>query len=218
MKIGEAAKKTGLTVSNIRFYEKKGLLKPKREIESKYRTYTQEDIQTLKWIVVFRKMDLSIEDIAELLEEKEKLPEVLERQEQRLSRQMEELEGSLELCRLLRCEKEFAYAQPEKYLCYIDREEEKGKKYASVADVIEDLADYAESGHSYLMGLWFQIFGNYAYLGKYLYLLLWVLWLVIIIISIIRRTATIGFLVLWTGFFAIQILGAVKYLQSRNNK
>lgn len=31
MKIGEAAKETGLSISNIRFYEKKGLLEPARD-------------------------------------------------------------------------------------------------------------------------------------------------------------------------------------------
>ena len=35
MKIGEAAKETGLSISNIRFYEKKGLLEPEREAESR---------------------------------------------------------------------------------------------------------------------------------------------------------------------------------------
>ena len=30
MKIGQAAQLTGLTISNIRFYERKGLLEPER--------------------------------------------------------------------------------------------------------------------------------------------------------------------------------------------
>ena len=36
MKISEAAKLTGLNVSSIRFYERKGLLMPQREDGSKY--------------------------------------------------------------------------------------------------------------------------------------------------------------------------------------
>lgn len=35
MKIGEVAQQTGLAVSNIRFYEKKGLLTPGRKNTSK---------------------------------------------------------------------------------------------------------------------------------------------------------------------------------------
>ena len=67
MKIGEAAKETGLSISNIRFYEKKGLLEPARDQESKYRNYTEEDILRLKKIIIFRKMDLSVEQIAAML-------------------------------------------------------------------------------------------------------------------------------------------------------
>ena len=37
MRIGEVAKRTGLNVSNVRFYERKGLLAPVREEESNYR-------------------------------------------------------------------------------------------------------------------------------------------------------------------------------------
>ena len=32
MRIGEVAEQTGLSISNIRFYEKKGLIKPDREV------------------------------------------------------------------------------------------------------------------------------------------------------------------------------------------
>ncbi len=42
MRIGEIAKRTGLKISNIRFYERKGLLTPKREQDSQYRDYTEE--------------------------------------------------------------------------------------------------------------------------------------------------------------------------------
>ncbi len=44
MRIGEIAKRTGLNISNIRFYERKGLLTPKREQDSQYRDYTEEDV------------------------------------------------------------------------------------------------------------------------------------------------------------------------------
>lgn len=77
MKIGEAAKETGLSISNIRFYEKKGLLEPEREAESRYRNYTQEDILRIKKIIVFRKMDLSVEQIDAMLKGRADAREVL---------------------------------------------------------------------------------------------------------------------------------------------
>ena len=46
MRIGEIAQLTGLSVSNIRFYEKKGLIGPQREDGSKYRNYTEDDLRS----------------------------------------------------------------------------------------------------------------------------------------------------------------------------
>ena len=48
MRIGEIAKLTGLNISNIRFYERKGLLCPEREEDSKYRDYTEADVLRVK--------------------------------------------------------------------------------------------------------------------------------------------------------------------------
>ena len=63
MRIGEAAEKTGLSISNIRFYEKKGLIGPDREPDSKYRNYTEDDLERLNLIILYRKMELSVETI-----------------------------------------------------------------------------------------------------------------------------------------------------------
>lgn len=71
MKIGEAVKQTGLSVSNIRFYEKKGLLEPVRDQGSSYRNYTEEDIRRLKLILVYRKMEVPVEQIHGILSGKE---------------------------------------------------------------------------------------------------------------------------------------------------
>lgn len=65
--IKELAEKTGIIPNAIRFYEKKGLLCPKRT-ESNYRVYSAEDMTRLEQILLYRKMGFSIEDIRELLE------------------------------------------------------------------------------------------------------------------------------------------------------
>lgn len=53
MRIGEIAKLTGLNISNIRFYERKGLLCPEREEDSKYRDYTEADVLRVKEIMLY---------------------------------------------------------------------------------------------------------------------------------------------------------------------
>ncbi len=68
MNIQELENRTGITKQNIRFYEKKGLLSPKRNESNNYREYTKEDEKTLKDIRMLRKLDVSIEDIRMILE------------------------------------------------------------------------------------------------------------------------------------------------------
>ena len=97
MRIGEVAELTGLNISNIRFYERKGLLLPVREKESKYRNYTQEDVSRIKKILLYRKMGIAVETIYLLLEGEADLKIVLERQRQELAAQMENLQGAMDL-------------------------------------------------------------------------------------------------------------------------
>ena len=101
MRISEAANLTGLNISNIRFYERKGLLKPVREEDSKYRNYTDEDVTRLKQILLYRKMGISIETIYLLFCEQAELGVVLERQKAELKSQIENLQGAFELCDMI---------------------------------------------------------------------------------------------------------------------
>ncbi|MCR4733081.1 MAG: MerR family transcriptional regulator [Lachnospiraceae bacterium] len=55
-----------LEISPIRFYERKGLVQPERRADSKYREYGMEDIAILKSIILYRKLDFSIEEIGQL--------------------------------------------------------------------------------------------------------------------------------------------------------
>ena len=175
MKIGEAAKETGLSISNIRFYEKKGLLEPEREAESRYRNYTQEDILRIKKIIVFRKMDLSVEQIDAMLKGRADAREVLKNQEQELFEKMKELEGALELCRVLEKETSPLDMEPEKYLNYIAQEEQKGKKFSKAEELLDSMLESAEalSGGQQSVGFWTAVLGTHAWIGKYLNLALW---------------------------------------------
>lgn len=141
MKIGEAAKKTGLTVSNIRFYEKKGLLRPKRKEDSQYREFEEEDIRRLKEIILLRKTGLSVESIYLLYEGQAEFSVLLHRQEEELSEQIERLEGSQKLCRRLEKEKGLTDLDVDSWLSCVREEEAEGEKYAAVEELLEDLAE-----------------------------------------------------------------------------
>lgn len=144
MKIGEAAKLTGLTVSNIRFYERKGLLEPEREAENDYRNYSEKDVEQLKKILFYRKMNISVDHISLLLQGKISMREAVEITLKNLYSKQEELQGSIELCEKVLAEKEMGQLNVDTYLEYVKEEEEKGTRFGEMEEFLEELADYTQ--------------------------------------------------------------------------
>lgn len=144
MKISEAAKLTGLSTSNIRFYEKKGLLAPVREMESQYRDYSMEDIEQLKRIILYRKMNISIETIYLLQKGVLSMEEVLKRQEEELLAQRDMLQGSIDLCRKIRKERNPDHMEVDYYLNYVSEEEARGRRFAEIEELLEDFARFSK--------------------------------------------------------------------------
>ena len=66
--IKEAEELTKVTSQNIRYYEKQGLLAPKRDKENSYRLYSEEEISRLKLIRLFRKLGMPIGEIRRMFE------------------------------------------------------------------------------------------------------------------------------------------------------
>lgn len=142
MRISEAAKETGLSVSNIRFYEKKGLLYPEREEESKYRDYTKEDIRRLKQIILYRKMNLPVEMILLILNGETSARKVLERQREELIEQQHMLQGSIELCSRVLAETDLEQIDVDYFLNYVREEEGRGRKFALIEELLDDASDF----------------------------------------------------------------------------
>ncbi|BFT72706.1 MULTISPECIES: MerR family transcriptional regulator [Paenibacillus] len=61
--IGEVAKKVGINIGAIRFYERKGLLEPAARNEQNNRLYTDNDLNWLIFIKCLRETGMSVEDI-----------------------------------------------------------------------------------------------------------------------------------------------------------
>lgn len=217
MKIGEAAKETGLSISNIRFYEKKGLLEPARDQESKYRNYTEEDILRLKKIIIFRKMDLSVEQIAAMLKGKTDAKVVLKNQEQELFNKIREMEGALELCRILEKEESPLDIEPEQYLDYIAQEEKKGKKFSKAEELLDGMLESAEalSGGMQSVGFWRAILGSYAWLGKYLNLIFWLLVVGVVVFALITREPSVRNYLYWGGLLLFLLMRVSCYWKNQ---
>ena len=73
LKIGEAAKRLGMNPRTIRFYESAGLLPPPKRTEhghasAGHRLFSPEDVRSLQFVKRARLIDLSLDQIRELVE------------------------------------------------------------------------------------------------------------------------------------------------------
>jgi DNA-binding transcriptional MerR regulator len=66
VRIGEMAKKYGVTLRTLRFYEDKGLLNPRRDGST--RLYTRRDKARLKLILLGRKVGFSLRDVKQMMD------------------------------------------------------------------------------------------------------------------------------------------------------
>jgi DNA-binding transcriptional MerR regulator len=62
LKVGEVARRTGLTVRTLHHYDEIGLLKPSLHTGAGYRLYTSRDIARLQQVVSLRQLGLSLEE------------------------------------------------------------------------------------------------------------------------------------------------------------
>jgi DNA-binding transcriptional MerR regulator len=68
LRIGEVARRTGLSVKTIRFYCDEGLLQPKDRSAGGYRLFDEENLAELAIIRALRAMDVSIPELVRILE------------------------------------------------------------------------------------------------------------------------------------------------------
>lgn len=98
MTIKEVEERTGLSRSNVRFYEKEKLIAPSRNERNGYRDYSDSDIENIKKIAYLRTLGISIEDIRNIISEKITLREVIQKQNDMLKRQITDLNRAKVLC------------------------------------------------------------------------------------------------------------------------
>lgn len=66
-RIGQAARHSGVSAANIRYYEREGLLPPQARADNDYRLYSDADLHRLRFIRLCRAMDMSLDEVRTLL-------------------------------------------------------------------------------------------------------------------------------------------------------
>ena len=118
MNIKDVEERTGLSRSNVRFYEKEKLIEPSRNESNGYRNYAENDVENIKKIAYLRTLGISIEDIRSIISEKVTLQEMLEKQNEVLKNQITDLNKAKLMCEKMLDEECISYEklQVEQYI------------------------------------------------------------------------------------------------------
>ena len=133
MNINELENLTGVTKQNIRYYEKKGLLHPKRNSLNNYREYTGEDLRILQVIKMLRKLDMPLEEIHQILAEEILIGTAIQKHLEDLVRKKSELESCINICKGL-CDARLETLDVDRVLLEMDEIEKKGGFFMSIVN------------------------------------------------------------------------------------
>ncbi len=99
MNISQAATATGLTSKTIRFYEQQGVIPPAARAANGYRIYSEQQLESLRFIKRARDLGFSLDDSRELLQlsrdpsrTSASVKQKAEQQIQRIDQQIESLQ------------------------------------------------------------------------------------------------------------------------------
>ena len=99
LKVGELARRTGLTIRTLHHYDEIGLLKPSQHTEAGYRLYTAGDVARLQQVLSLRQLGFSLEEVRDCLDRPGFSP--LESIRLHIGRLRQQVEMQRELCEKL---------------------------------------------------------------------------------------------------------------------
>ncbi len=141
MTIKDVEKLTGLTAKSIRYYEDKGLIKVERNEENSYRTYSEANVERLKWIKLLRYLEFSIEEIRVFFETSTvEATDILFKKAEEFQDKTEDFKTKTDICIALGKEygkSENVLEKYEEQLEFFESEDyEEFKKFAKEASII----------------------------------------------------------------------------------
>lgn len=128
MTVKELEQELGLSRASIRYYEKEGLIGPRRKGNG-YREYSAQDIEELRRIQLLRRLGCPIEEIRRLQKGEADLRQALAEREDWEIKEAERLERMAEVCRRIREETEhYAGLDGRRYIKELEGLEEPEKE------------------------------------------------------------------------------------------
>lgn len=116
MLISEIETKLGLTKKSIRYYEKEGLLNPKRNTQNDYRNYNEENIATLRLIKFLRNLNVPIHDIKKLKNGELTMQDCMQERIKKITEEEKNYHMIKNMCyELAKCENKFDQIDINKY-------------------------------------------------------------------------------------------------------
>ena len=198
MKIKQVEELVGITRKNIRFYEEQGLLNVARA-ENGYREYHQADVIRLQEIKLFRKMDISIEEMKALFEKKKSLQICLEQHLKELEHRKDGLSKMQDICeRLILEHRSLDSLNAEDCLEEIEQMEKEGAKFMDINKM--DVHKKKRNG---------------AIIGAAVMVLLMLITIVIVFWANTQDPIPLGMLLLIAGIPAVIIVGTLVALAGR---
>ena len=97
MQIKEVQEKLKISSYTLRYYEKMGLIQPYRD-ENGYRNYSEEDIHKIERIMFLRDINVPIEDIKDILNNKVTFQDVLENHIEKVNTRIESFQYIKNMC------------------------------------------------------------------------------------------------------------------------
>ncbi len=136
MKINEVETRVGITKKNIRFYEEKGLVSPKRNDTNGYREYSEEDVEVLQKIKLLRQLSVPIEEILKLQQGYFTLEDCMNRHMILLDRETDNIFQSRQICaKIVEEGEQFSNMNTDRYLQMMDSMEKEGVRFMNVHNV-----------------------------------------------------------------------------------
>jgi len=160
MTVGEIAKKMGVTIRTLQYYDKEGLLTPSAESEGGRRLYTDKDLLMLNQIISLKSLGFSLEDIKGRLfslETPEEVAYALSEQAEDIRKKIEKLKASLSAIEQLKAEVlQIQTVNFKKYADIIVNLQMQNDSYSLIKRFDDDTLDHIRSRFDKKSGLDFM--------------------------------------------------------------